>query len=54
MEYLKKLKVTRVDVNSLVMNFLLAKGYAEAAEKFHLESDTECILFEYFISLIAC
>ncbi|XP_020242136.1 glucose-induced degradation protein 8 homolog isoform X2 [Asparagus officinalis] len=40
---LKEVKIRKDDVNKLVMNFLVTEGYADAAEKFRIESGTEHI-----------
>ncbi|CAH1786029.1 unnamed protein product [Owenia fusiformis] len=37
-ERLQKLQVTRADMNSLIMNYLVTEGFREAAEKFKMES----------------
>ncbi|GAB2237995.1 hypothetical protein Droror1_Dr00015897 [Drosera rotundifolia] len=37
------IKITKEDMNKLVMNFLLIKGYVDAAEKFYMETKTEHI-----------
>ncbi|RWV78201.1 hypothetical protein GW17_00060861 [Ensete ventricosum] len=38
---LKNVRLREVDVNKLVMNYLVTEGCAEAAEKFRIESGTE-------------
>ncbi|KAJ8471171.1 hypothetical protein OPV22_025514 [Ensete ventricosum] len=38
---LKDVRLREVDVNKLVMNYLVTEGCAEAAEKFRIESGTE-------------
>ncbi|KAE8716948.1 LisH and RanBPM domains containing protein isoform 2 [Hibiscus syriacus] len=40
---LNDVKIRKEDMNKLVMNFLVTEGYAEAAEKFRMESGTEYI-----------
>ncbi|GAB2210626.1 hypothetical protein Drorol1_Dr00015896 [Drosera rotundifolia] len=37
------IKITKEDMNKLVMNFLLIDGYVDAAEKFYMETGTEHI-----------
>ncbi|KAL9251536.1 GID8-like protein [Drosera capensis] len=37
------IKITKEDMNKLVMNFLLIEGYVDAAEKFYMETGTEHI-----------
>lgn len=46
-EWEKKLtdvKISKEDMNRLVMNFLVTEGYADVAEQFKKESGTERIL----------
>ncbi|URE18462.1 hypothetical protein MUK42_11397 [Musa troglodytarum] len=38
---LKDVRIREVDVNKLVMNYLVTEGYAETADKFRIESGTE-------------
>lgn len=38
---LEDVRIRDADVNKLVMNYLVTEGYAEAAEKFQIESGTE-------------
>jgi len=38
LETLQLLQITRVDMNRLIMNYLVTEGFKEAAEKFHMES----------------
>lgn len=51
---LKDVKVSKEDMNRLVMNFLVTEGYGKAAQAFQIESGAECILLEYFVSLLTC
>ncbi|RWW32259.1 hypothetical protein GW17_00003074 [Ensete ventricosum] len=37
---LKDVKISKKDMNKLVMNFLVTEGYVDAAEKFWIESGT--------------
>lgn len=41
MESLQRLKLTRTDMNRLVMNYLVTEGFKEAADKFRVESGIE-------------
>lgn len=45
---LKDVKISKKDMNKLVMNFLVTEGYVDAAEKFRIESGTERILPFFF------
>ncbi|XP_042419574.1 protein GID8 homolog [Zingiber officinale] len=38
---LKDVKITKEDMNKLIMNFLVTEGYVDTAEKFRIESGTE-------------
>ncbi|ONK61190.1 uncharacterized protein A4U43_C08F27150 [Asparagus officinalis] len=49
---LKEVKIRKDDVNKLVMNFLVTEGYADAAEKFRIESGTERFLGEFVANAI--
>lgn len=46
---LRSVDVRKEDMNKLVMNFLVTEGFADAVEKFQLESGTNRILFHIFI-----
>jgi hypothetical protein len=41
MESLQQLKMTRAEMNQLVMNYLVTEGFKEAADKFRVESGVE-------------
>jgi len=41
---LAQVKLTKVDLNKLVMNYLVIEGYKDAAEKFQRESGTEPLI----------
>jgi len=43
-ESLNQIRISKFDLNKLVMNFFLVEGYKSAAENFAKESGTECKL----------
>lgn len=43
-EELSKLKVSRQDMNRVVLNYLIIEGYKDAVEKFIKETGLTCIL----------
>ncbi|XP_073274876.1 protein GID8 homolog isoform X2 [Primulina huaijiensis] len=49
---LKAVTVRKEDMNKLVMNFLVTEGFADAVDKFRLESGTNRIFFHVLFSLI--
>ncbi|KAG6481748.1 hypothetical protein ZIOFF_058369 [Zingiber officinale] len=51
---LKDVKITKEDMNKLIMNFLVTEGYVDTAEKFRIESGTERILSLLLKKLFFC
>ncbi|EGR32268.1 hypothetical protein IMG5_091170, partial [Ichthyophthirius multifiliis] len=43
---LKNIKISKYDMNKLVMNFFLIEGYKEAAQRFQEETQTEISNFD--------